>query len=68
MADSLVHVAIEVRRKSIGERRWGVEIRKSYDCMVVGEAVEEGKERVFAAGDKGDDIEGGSHRSWWSVD
>ena len=43
-------------------RRGRGEVRQGDDAVVVGEAVEEGEEAVFAAGDEADDVEGRGRR------
>ena len=67
VSDCLVHVAVEVGVVVVGGaggwRRW-VEVCEGDDSVVVGEAVEDGEEGVFAAGDEGDDVEGGRHGGW----
>lgn len=68
VADGLVHVAVEVLvlvggggACGGGGGGRGVEVCEGDDVVAVGEAVEEGEEGVFAAGDKADDLEGWGH-------
>lgn len=72
VADGLVHVAIEVLMLVFGGGgsgggggegggRGGIEVCEGDDVVAVCEAVEEGEEGVFAAGDEADDLEGLGH-------
>lgn len=63
MADGLIHVAVCI---CVGGAERGVEVRETDDGVVVGEAVREGVEGVFAAGEEGDEVERGHGGRWGS--
>ncbi len=59
MPNRLVHVTVEITLGGAwGWRgRWWVEVCEGDDLVAIGEAVEDGEEGVFAAGDESDDVE-----------